>query len=151
MSLRHDDDYYETPPWLFNKIEQSCGFKFKLDFCASAENTKCIMYLDEQKNALNFDYSMVNSFSPIFCNPPRKNNGKFVNKLYEIWKEYNVDIVMLLCWNDLGNKYGVKLINNILSEKIKIGNIGKVKFYKNGVESKYPSRLTYFCAWFKKQ
>lgn len=63
---------------------------------------------------------------------------------------------MLLCWNDLGNKYGEKLLPHILEGNIIVGNLGKIKFYKGrtrgseGEESEYPSRLTYFWAWFKR-
>ena len=56
---------------------------------------------------------------------------------------------MLLCWNDLGNKYGEKLIPHILNGSIEVHNLGKIKFNKNGIESEFVSRLTYFWAWFK--
>lgn len=146
-SLSHKDDYFETPDWLFKFIEIETGLKFKIDICADTYNKKCDMYLPESDNALEFDFG--HSKLPIWCNPPRSKNGKFVNKVVEQWNKHNVDIVMLLCWNDLGNKYGEKLIPHILNGDIIIGNLGKVKFYKDGVESQYVSRLTYFWAWFK--
>lgn len=102
-----------------------------------------------EMNALNHDFKNHIPEDAIFCNPPRSKNGKFVNKLYDSWKEYNLNIVMLLCWNDLGNKYGEKIFKEIEIGKISAHNLGKIKFYKNGIESKYPSRLTYFWAWFK--
>ena len=148
-SLSHKDDYFETPDWLFKQIQETTGLRFETDICAIDENSKCDGYIDEEMDALKHNYKY--SCEPHFCNPPRSKNGKFVNKVYEIWKEFNYDIVMLLCWNDLGNKYGEKLLPLIISGKIKVYNLGKVKFYKNGIESEYPSRLTYFWAWFKKQ
>ena len=144
--LQHKDDYFCTPDWLYNKIEKETGLRFQTDMCASENNSKCSGYIDEELNALDHDYSMVDY--PIFCNPPRSKNGKFVNKVYEIWKEYGYDIVMLLCWNDFGNKYSQDLLNQKIGT-IEIHNIGKVKFYKNGIESKFPSRLTYCWVWFK--
>lgn len=149
MSLRHDDDNYETPDWLFDEIKKETGLFFDLDLCATDENTKCHAYIDEEMNALNHDFKNHLPEDAIFCNPPRSKNGKFVDFVYHIWKQYNLNIVMLLCWNDLGNKYGEKILYEILNGKILVYNLGKVKFYKNGIESKYPSRLTYFWVWFK--
>ena len=74
-------------------------------------------FIDEKTNALNFE---VKKEYTIFCNPPRSINGKFVDKLYSIWENHNLDIVMLLCWNDLGNKYGQKILHGILEKKNKI-------------------------------
>ena len=132
---------------MFKQIEKETGLNFTLDLCATKENTKCISYVDESTNMLSLDFK--HDICDMFCNPPRSKNGKFVNKIFEIWKEFNCNIVMLLCWNDLGNKYGQKILDEILKGKIIPHNLGKVKFYKNGIESKYPSRLTYFWAWFK--
>lgn len=147
-ALRHDDDVYETPKWMFDGIQEKTGLKFQLDVCASKENALCIDYLTEEQDALNYELGI----SPMFCNPPRSKNGKFVNKIYDTWEEKKCDIVMLLCWNDLGNKYGQKLLPCILDGSIQVvENYGKVKFYKQGKESKYVSRLTYFSAWFKSE
>ena len=145
MSLAHKDDYFETPDWLFNSIVNKTGLEFDLDMCASEENTKCLNYINEETDALKFS----GDNKVIFCNPPRSKNGKFVNKVYETWEGHNTQFVMLLCWNDLGNKYGEKLIPHILNKSIEVHNLGKIKFNKNGIESEFVSRLTYFWAWFK--
>jgi len=147
MALVHKDDFFETSYSLFSDLEELTGLKFDLDFCANQYNKKCSNFIDEKTNALNFE---VKKEYTIFCNPPRSINGKFVDKLYSIWENHNLDIVMLLCWNDLGNKYGQKILHGILEKKIKVYNLGKVKFLKNGLESKHVSRQTYFAAWFKK-
>jgi len=149
-SLRHDDDELETPQWLFKKIEDWTGLKFDLDLCANSKNKKCSAYIGKNQDALKITREMFDFYFPtIFCNPPRSKNGKFVNLVHDIWKECNLDIVMLLCWNDLGNKYGEKLLSGILSQDITVTNLGKVTFDKHGKTTKYPSRLTYFIAWFK--
>ena len=166
MSLAHKDDQYETPTWLFDQIRVITGLQFNLDVCADLKNTKCEYYIKEESNALTTDWNFYSSCrnkvgtmeeldlklkeTPIvFCNPPRSINGNFVDKAYQQWKDHNIDIVMLLCWNDLGNKYGEKLIPHIMDKSIIVSNLGKVKFNKNGKTSKYVSRLTYFWAWFK--
>jgi len=153
--LSHKDDLLETPPWVIKKIEDDTGLKLRFDACATKENTKCDDYYTEQDDTLRSTLLIYDGDGvpkTIFCNPPRSINGKFVNKISEEWEKHGIiDIVMMLTWNDLGNKYGEKLIPDILSRKIRIKNLGKIKFYKNGKETEFPSRLTYFYAWFKKK
>lgn len=148
--LSHKDDELETPPWLIKGIENETGLKFDEDLAASPKNTKCKSYMTEELDTLNWKF---HTHKTRFCNPPRSKNGKFVTKIIEIWKEQNDDIVMLLCWNDLGNIYCNYLRSLILagSYKVKVVNLGKMKFYKNGVETKFTSRLAYFWVWFKKK
>ena len=153
--LSHKDDLLETPPWLMEKIEKETNLNFMIDLCASEENTKCDCFIDKEMDLLKqgdvtFKYHPKNE--ALFCNPPRSLNGKFVNFVYdELWLKYRLDIVMLLCWNDLGNKYGERLLPRIMNREIKVKNLGKIKFYKNGKETEFPSRLTYLYAWFKKK
>ena len=173
-SLSHKDDLLETPDWIVQDIEKTSGLKINLDICANHDNHKCQFYQDESMNALNqewwygykkskfkngrpcfeyhwFEGKMYSKTSVILCNPPRSINGKFVDRAFDQWHKLNIDIFMLLCWNDLGNKYGQKLFPEILKGNIFIKNLGKVKFYKHGIETEFPSRLTYFWAWFKKK
>lgn len=148
-ALSHRDDLYETPKLMVKSIEQETGLKFNIDVCANNENKKCHYYIGEEDDSLKVKWKQ-SSQTVVFCNPPRSKNGKFVTKAYNEWCEDNIDIVMLLCWNDLGNKYGEKyLFPYILSGEIKVGNLGKVIFDKHGVQSKFPSRLTYFWVWFR--
>lgn len=152
-SLAHRDDYFETPQWLFDAIVKDTGLHFDLDLCASDDNSKCTAYVDEEMDVLKRTAEAFKYYSPndaIYCNPPRSKNGKFVNFVYDIlWKECNIDVVMLLCWNDMGNKYGEKIFADIVSGDIIAKNLGKVIFNKKGIPSEFPSRLTYFWAWFK--
>lgn len=153
MSLSHKDDYFETPKWIINIIEIKTNKKIMIDGCANYDNKICPIYIPDDKygGALNNDipenqWSFYDGLC--FINPPRSKNGKFVNKVYDMWKN-GKEFVMLLCWNDLGNKYGEKLLPHIKNNEIEVYNLGKIKFNKNGIESEYPSRLTYFWAWFK--
>jgi len=151
VGLSHKDDYYETPKWIITDIKDTTGLTFDMDICASKENRVCIRYMTEKYDILKHPDDKYDVNGAIFCNPPRSKNGKFVDYIYKLWNEQNHDIVMLLCWNDLGNNYGEELIRHILSGDIIVKNLGKVKFNKNGYPSKYVSRLTYFWAWFKKR
>jgi len=148
-ALVKKDDYFETPLWLYYQIEEETGLKFDLDICASEKNKKCDRWLSEDFDTLHYKGNYT--ADAIWCNPPRSKNGKFVNYIYDIWQEQNIDVVMLLCWNDIGNKYGEKLLPHILNKEIIVGNLGKVVFDKGGLPSDYPSRLCYFWAWFKKR
>ena len=167
-ALRHDDDFYETPDYIFKDLEFRTGLKFGLDICANFQNKKCENYITDDKygGILNNEIpeNQPNFYDcPSFCNPPRSKNGKVVNKLYDEWKNYNIDIVMMLCWNDLGNNYGKKLVPHIKNGDFDIvENYGKIAFWKEGkpvyhTDEKtgklveWPSRLTYFSLWFKKQ
>ena len=147
--LQHKDDYLETPEWLVENIELSTGLKFTLDLCATHENRKTLHYIDEHEDLLKqeLDNGLVG-----FCNPPRSKNGKFVSYILNQWLHHNVDIVMLLCWNDLGNKYSTHLRELILenNSNIEVGNLGKMIFNKDGKPTLFPSRLSYFWVWLKK-
>lgn len=155
--LQHRDDYFETPDWLFDYIDEYLPppLRFDLDLCANDDNSKCHAFIDEEMDVLSrtgdLHWQYHDKNDVIFCNPPRSKNGKFVNFVHDIlWEKWNLNVVMLLCWNDLGNGYGKKIFDKILSGEIKvIQNLGKVKFYKNGKESEFVSRLTYFSCWFK--
>lgn len=152
-ALAHRDDKYETPKWLMDDLKDWTKLTFLLDASASAKNTKCPNYMDEKLNALTNDWILSNSMTmlrkvSVFNNPPRSKNGKFVRKAVEQWKKHNINIVQLLCWNDLGNKYGQEcLYPYILSGQFKVKNYGKIIFDKNGKPSKHPSRLNYMAVW----
>ena len=68
-----------TPQDLFDKL--NAEFKFTLDACASAENTKCAKFYSEEQNALIQDWSK----DIVFMNPPysTKLQNLFVQKAYE--------------------------------------------------------------------
>lgn len=152
-SLSHKDDYFETPDWLFQQIQDETGLEFKIDIACNNKNKKTILaWAIDEPDPMDdgfYDGLIMPICITAWCNPPRSENGKWVNHVYKEWQKRNQDIVMLLCWNDLGNKYGEKLLPHILNGEIIVKNLGKIKFNKNGKESKFVSRLTYFWAWFK--
>ncbi len=153
-SLAHKDDLYETPDWITRDITRITHLNLDFDLCATKQNKKCPDFYSEQSDALAehspwLIYNGDGTRKTLFCNPPRSKNGKFVTKAYNEWQSWGINIVMLLCWNDLGNNYGEILLPHIIKKEIMVRNLHKVKFYKNGIESEYVSRLTYMWAWFK--
>lgn len=163
VALVHKDDYYCTPPQIVIEIESETGLKFELDAAANESNSLCPAFLSEESDALKQEWlvkAIDNNSTitpgvkvPVFCNPPRSKNGKFIRKAFEEWNKWNMDIVVLVCWNDFGNKYGQECIiqPKQLGQLIEIHNLGKVTFYKDGQISKFPSRLNYCWVWFKKR
>ena len=152
LALVHRDDYYETPPPILKDLEISTGKRINIDVSATPDNKVCHYYIGENEDALTMPWKQTFADPTVaFCNPPRSKNGKFVNKAYEEWEKGGLDIIMMLCWNDLGNKYGKKLLTHILNGSFTVEkNYGKIKFWKGGVESEYHSRLTYFSLWMKR-
>lgn len=153
MSLVHKDDYYETPEWMVYDLKTKTNLDFTLDVCANMANSKCTFYFSEEENALTKEWWRGKGYwkPTVFCNPPRSKNGKFVKKALEQWEKHDLDIVILLTWNDFGNKYGQPLIDHLESKSIEIFNYGKVIFDKHGEASKWPSRLNYCAVWLKKR
>lgn len=171
VGLAHKDDMYESPLWIICDLQIWTKLTFNLDASANSKNSKCDYYIGDwgiNNNALTCDWNRGVSRVPfkgqitsmdtvhltnpvVFNNPPRSKNGKFVTKALEQWNKHNIDIVQLLCWNDLGNKYGEELLPYILDGDFEVKNLGKVIFDKDGKPSQYPSRLTYFALWMKKR
>lgn len=157
-SLAHKDDELETPDWVMSLLEAWIGGKFLLDVAANEKNTKCICFLTDGLNS-NWTVNNINSagiigspqYAPTFCNPPRSKNGLFVRKCFKEWEEHNMDVVVLVCWNDLGNKYGQECIWEPYRRGAMIDflNLGKIKFNKGGKQTDFVSRLSYVAVWFK--
>lgn len=149
-ALVSKDDYLETPSWVIDDIKSETGITEFLDGCANFYNRKFDNYIPDDKygGALNEEIPESQWWFhdlPVFINPPRSKNGKFVTKIMNMKKEYpDMTFVVMLCWNDLGNKYCDELRDGIIRGKYFIRNLGKIKFYKNGIETEFSSRLSYF-------
>lgn len=63
MSSKTDE--WATPQKLFDSLNKE--FNFKVDVCASAQNHKCPLYFDREKNGLKEDWS---KYGVAFLNPP---------------------------------------------------------------------------------
>ena len=151
--LAHLDDSFETPRYIIEDILKKTRLTLDLDVCATDLNTKCFRFFTEEQDALTLSWNISKHKKPytVFCNPPRSLNGKFVKKTVKEWQDNNLNIIFLLTWNDLGNKYGQPLVKFWKQSKIHIENLGEVFFDKNGIKSQFPSRLTYCWIWFKRK
>jgi len=141
-ALVHRDDYYETPEDVMLMVRQIAGNP-DIDLCATPKNAKATVFLDEERDALASARSYGFYNTVIFCNPPRSRNRDFVNLCYDLWKDGN-EILLLMCWQDLGYRYGEKIYKGLIAGYFEAHNLGKVRFDKDGKASKFVSRNTYF-------
>lgn len=97
-------DSWQTPMWLFNKLNEEHG-PFDIDLCANKENSKCLsFYVDYLNNQIGHkvaDYVRNVGLNDIeeedfvcFMNPPYSNPLPFVEKAWEDSK--HCKIVLLL-------------------------------------------------------
>ena len=74
-TLPHEQEM-RTPPWLYAEVCRLCGVeRFELDAFASAENTLCSVYCDEEADGLLMPW-----LNPTFCNPPFSLMAQVVDK-----------------------------------------------------------------------
>jgi len=91
MSLAHKDDYYETPMWLFNYLQEKTKLYFDLDVCADELNAVCNEFIDEKLNALEQEW--VVHESPTLntkCKKPELHGGACngSRKTLKFWISY---------------------------------------------------------------
>ncbi len=98
-----DKTEWETPEDLYRELDEE--FNFILDPCATMFNSKCLFYLDKEKDGLStcwVDY--LNNLMPgipltsAFVNPPygRRITEKWVLKAWLESKQHKITVVMLL-------------------------------------------------------
>ena len=143
------DNLWETPPDLFEFGCDLFNFKPEIDLCATAKDTKCKTFF-----GLNEKWGM-SSLNPDckwhkdgWLNPPYHHVKDWIRKAYFSHMKYNVSILALLF---------AKVDTKVWHECILHGQAevyfleGRVKFFKNGVESKNPAPYpSAFVFWRKK-
>lgn len=90
-------DDWETPPELFNKLNEE--FHFTVDACANSINHKLERYWSEEDDGLSKSWQN----EVVWCNPPysrstkkKKGQADWIKKAYEEYQIGNSTIVMLL-------------------------------------------------------
>lgn len=84
------NDEWETPPWLFDKL--NAEFHFELDVCASMDNHKLPRWIGKTENGLLAPWWAVN-----WCNPPYSDQTPWVEKAYEESKQGNTTVLLMIC------------------------------------------------------
>ena len=91
-----NDDEWQTPQALYDKLCDRYEFNPKLDVAATLENTKCSAYLDDafvQEWTLPFVEHL-----DVWCNPPhsKPNLSKYVERAEEQHKKNGIRIMMIV-------------------------------------------------------
>ena len=140
FNLSNDEDW-ETPPHIFKFGCDLFNFTPEIDVCATAQDKKCEIFIGE--NSLDKEWRV-----PFFMNPPYGHKVKdWIKKAYLSHVKYNVSGLALLF-----AKTDTKVWHEcILHGKAEIYFIeGRIKFFKDGIESKnpapYPSAFVFWRA-----
>lgn len=70
-------DEWETPPEIFTPLDAE--FDFDVDVCATAQNTKCQIFLGELIDGLMENW-FESGYRTSWCNPPYSNLKKWISK-----------------------------------------------------------------------
>lgn len=143
-----DEDSYETPMDMFERLQSQYGMKFELDVATNSQpneyyNSKCYHHLD---NAMFQEWVIENwkVKEDVWCNPPHSMNEEFIRRADAQHKKHNINIVMIVPANVVGTKTWHELIET--ETKCMVENHplkGRPKFLKLGRKTKHPSRNSY--------
>lgn len=130
----HDEDEYETPDELYNRLCVTYEIYPQYDAAANAENTKCSMFGTE---SLHYDWPPLDTW----CNPPHSKTEEFVLMAHTQWIKHNKNIMMIVPANAICAHFFDEILDNH-AEYHRIP--GRPRFLQNGKPTKYPSRNSYF-------
>jgi phage N-6-adenine-methyltransferase len=104
------NDTWRTPPEIFNYFNM--GYDFKIDVCASKENSLCPDYIDQDEDALKADWLHKGlnrrKGTYVWMNPPYSKPLPFVERAINQSQLNGVGCVALLN-NDFSTKWGTLL------------------------------------------
>ena len=134
------DNIWETPPDLFEFGCNLFNFRPEIDVCATAQDKKCELFIGE--DSLNKEWKR-----DFWMNPPYQNVKDWIRKAYFSHIKYNVSGLALL-FAKVDTKVWHECILHGQAEVYFIQ--GRIKFFKNGAESKnpapYPSAFVFWRA-----
>jgi site-specific DNA-methyltransferase (adenine-specific) len=120
-------DEWETPDWLFNKLDNQYGFL--LDCCANETNTKCRWFLSDFEKAWT-------TLSPCWMNPPFSKALAMFKHFFDVVSEgvsiYRCDNMETKVWQDI-------IFPNADWIFIPKGRVNYIGF--DGAGSRFPSAL----------
>lgn len=127
-------DMWETPQWLFDKL--NAAWMFSLDVCATAENAKCKHFITPEMDALRDD---IYWHGTCWMNPPYgRQIGLWVKKAYES-AQRGATVVCLLpartdtaWWHDYCMKGDITFLR------------GRLKFGDSKNSAPFPSAIVIF-------
>ena len=134
-----DDPAWETPPHIFKFGCELFNFHPEIDVCATAQDKKCELFIGE--DSLNKEWNR-----DFWINPPYQNVKEWIRKAYYSHIKFNVSGLALLF-----AKTDTHAFHNFIFHKSEVHFLeGRIKFFKNGIESKnpapYPSAFVFWRA-----
>lgn len=127
-----DSDCWETPDWLFEKLNEM--FKFTLDPCATSQNAKCKLFFTIEDNGLAQWWGKHS----VFINPPYSDITSWVKKASE---EATCKVIVML----LPARTDTKWWHDYINDKAKYVFLkGRLKFKGGNFCAPFPSVLVFF-------
>ncbi len=96
----NDEDEWETPWKDFMFLIGYHSLDPKLDVCADEINKKCADHFSKEQDGL-----MKLWKKDVWCNPPHSLTKMFVWKAQRMWDMFNINILMLVPANEIGELY----------------------------------------------
>lgn len=137
------DDEFETPSWLYNKLILDYKIYPQLDVCATEQNKKCAEYFDWKMNALEQEWT-----KDVWMNDPHSLHAEFAQKAFQQWRKHNINILSIWPANCCRTEYWHEFIEGF-AEYHAIR--GAIRFLQNGKPSKETSRNAYLCVIWRKR
>lgn len=136
-----DEDSYETPPALLERMAKYYSLNFELDAAATKENKVCEFYLD---NALHQEWATPVFHLDVWCNHPHSLNEEFIRRADAQHKKHNINICMIIPTNCQSAAFWHEIIENETEVFVENHPVdGRPHFLKNGKKTKYRSRNAY--------
>jgi phage N-6-adenine-methyltransferase len=139
----YDEDEYETPSELYNKLCFLYDVKPALDVAADAINRKCLDFYDKEKDGLSYRWTC-----DVWCNPPHTKTGAFVRKAYNEWSFNDITVMMIIPTNTMSSKFWHQCIENIAETH---AILGRIRFKQYGRLAPSTARNAYVCVIWRKR
>lgn len=119
--MTENKDNWLTPDPLYEDRTNYYKVYPKLDVCADKYNTKCINYITKEQNALNTEWILDDkSVVDVWCNAQGSNIQGMLDRAYNQWIQYNMNVIMLIPINTISNTGFEKYWNKFKMNEVKI-------------------------------
>lgn len=139
-TVEQDEDNYQVPPKLYNKLIQQYQIFPTLDVCADEINRMCLNYISKKENALHTEWLVNGRPATFWGNPPGSLQLKFIERAEMQVQRYGMKGMFILPSRVLGTPVWHKYIEG----KREYHAIqGRPRFLKNGRETKWAAMHAY--------
>lgn len=90
--------------WIKQKTYDDLCIKYHvrplLDAAATKDNSKCLVFISKQQNALKEEWAVANlygdGYGDVYCNPPNSELSSFIVRAHDQWRKHNMTIMMIM-------------------------------------------------------